>query len=435
MVWFYGGTFFSGSSKYKLYAPDYLLEKNVVFVSFNYRLGVFGFLSTEDLEAPGNWGLKDQILALKWVKDNIEKFGGDPTRVTIFGESAGAASVSYLTHSPLAQGLFSGIIAQSGSSLCLWSLSHNARMKAFNVGIQMGFISLSSKALIKFLRSVDYKKLKLAESNVTLQAFLGGNILAGLPFAVVKEPNHPGAVFSSRTWQQLESGNFSRVPMIVGFNSNEGAALSSYIDLIRPVMVQYDLDLTRLVPHDLTRNPLKRIPAAFEVRRNFFNLSPIALQDQSLGRYITVDQFERPIREFVIQTSKYTKVFYYQFSYKGILGDPNNAQQGVGHAEELNYLFVKDRNATANDLRTVDRFTTLWTNFAKNGNPTPLSSSNTSLGLLNWESNDPNTNATASIKYLNIDLNINMSVNPFQDDWIFYQKLYATYGDPPYATY
>lgn len=89
MVWIHGGGFMGGSSKTDVYGPDYLLQKNVVIVSFNYRLGVIGFLSLSDpeLNVPGNTGLKDQVFALKWVQKNISKFGGDPGNVTLFGES------------------------------------------------------------------------------------------------------------------------------------------------------------------------------------------------------------------------------------------------------------------------------------------------------------------------------------------------------------
>lgn len=105
MVWIHGGAFYSGSGNDDIYGPDYIVEKNVVLVTINYRVGIIGFLNLDDEEAPGNQGLKDQVMALKWVKRNIEKFGGDPSNVTIFGESAGSASVHYLTLSPLAQGI------------------------------------------------------------------------------------------------------------------------------------------------------------------------------------------------------------------------------------------------------------------------------------------------------------------------------------------
>lgn len=105
MVWIYGGGFIQGNSSYDTYRPDPLLQGgDIIFVSFNYRVGILGFLSTGDMVVPGNTGLKDQCFALKWVKRNIKYFGGDPAKVTIFGESAGAASVSYQLQSKCSKG-------------------------------------------------------------------------------------------------------------------------------------------------------------------------------------------------------------------------------------------------------------------------------------------------------------------------------------------
>ncbi|KAK9730602.1 Carboxylesterase family [Popillia japonica] len=101
MVWIYGGGFAVGDGNYATYGPDQLVSENVIVVTFNYRLGIFGFAFTADNVAPGNLGLKDQIFALQWVQRNIEAFGGDKNLVTVFGESAGAVSVSYLVVSPL----------------------------------------------------------------------------------------------------------------------------------------------------------------------------------------------------------------------------------------------------------------------------------------------------------------------------------------------
>lgn len=104
MVWIFSGGFINGDGSRYRYNPEALLADGVVYVAMNYRLGIFGFLSTGDVVSPGNYGLKDQILALKWVQKNIGLFGGDPKRVTIFGLSAGSVSVSYLVQSPAARG-------------------------------------------------------------------------------------------------------------------------------------------------------------------------------------------------------------------------------------------------------------------------------------------------------------------------------------------
>ncbi|CAG9795466.1 unnamed protein product [Diatraea saccharalis] len=125
MVYIHGGCFYEGSGTRYLYGGDYFTEHGVVFVGINYRLSVEGFLCLGIKEAPGNTGLRDQIAALKWIKNNIKAFGGDPDKVTVFGESAGAASVSYLIVSPAAKGLFHKVILQSGSSVTPWSIQHD----------------------------------------------------------------------------------------------------------------------------------------------------------------------------------------------------------------------------------------------------------------------------------------------------------------------
>ncbi|XP_026480239.1 cholinesterase-like [Ctenocephalides felis] len=106
MFWIHGGSFHSGSGTYNLYGPDYLVHEDVILVTFNYRLGVFGFLSASEWGIYGNMGLKDQLLALQWVNENIGHFKGNKSSITLFGESAGAASVHYLMMSNLTKGLY-----------------------------------------------------------------------------------------------------------------------------------------------------------------------------------------------------------------------------------------------------------------------------------------------------------------------------------------
>lgn len=106
LFWIHGGAFLYGTSDYTIYNPEHLLDKEVVVVQTNYRLGILGFLSTGDEASPGNFALKDQVMALKWVQRNIKVFGGDPKRVTIFGESAGGGSVDLLALSDLTDGNF-----------------------------------------------------------------------------------------------------------------------------------------------------------------------------------------------------------------------------------------------------------------------------------------------------------------------------------------
>ncbi|XP_026480236.1 venom carboxylesterase-6-like [Ctenocephalides felis] len=129
MFWIHGGSFNTGSGDYNLYGPDYLVRQGVILVTFNYRLGVLGFLSNPDWGIKGNMGLQDQIMALKWVNENIEAFGGDKNRITIFGESAGAASVHYLMMDNSTEKLYQRAILQSGSLLNPWARQFNTTQR------------------------------------------------------------------------------------------------------------------------------------------------------------------------------------------------------------------------------------------------------------------------------------------------------------------
>lgn len=122
LVFIHGGAFNSGSSTTQLLGPDWLMQKEVILVTLNYRLNAFGLLGFKDpnLKVPGNAFLKDQRLALRWVKENISDFGGDPENVTLFGHSAGAASVHHLLLAPSCEGLFRRAVVMSGAVFCIW---------------------------------------------------------------------------------------------------------------------------------------------------------------------------------------------------------------------------------------------------------------------------------------------------------------------------
>ncbi|XP_047352531.1 esterase B1-like isoform X2 [Vespa velutina] len=123
MFWIFGGAFVVGAPSKFYYSPDYLIEEDIVVVTVNYRLGALGFLALQHQNATGNAGLKDQNLGLRWVRDNIAKFGGDPNKVTIVGESSGSVSVDLHLLSEKSKGLYRSSIAMSGVSLCYWGFS------------------------------------------------------------------------------------------------------------------------------------------------------------------------------------------------------------------------------------------------------------------------------------------------------------------------
>lgn len=149
LFWIHGGGFQFGNGNAFLYGPDYLIPENIILVTINYRLGALGFLNTGTPDAPGNAGLKDQVLALKWVRDNIKSFGGDPNAVTIAGQSAGSASVHYLLLSPMAKGLFKRAIAQSGVALNPWAITDIPHERAFLLGKALNYQTNDTEKLVR----------------------------------------------------------------------------------------------------------------------------------------------------------------------------------------------------------------------------------------------------------------------------------------------
>lgn len=211
---------FGGS---EFYGQDvFMREQNMILVTINYRLGILGFLSTEDEVLPGNLGLKDQVEALKWIQRNIGAFKGDKNNVTISGFSAGGASVHLHYFSSLSDGLFKNGISHSGVALNPWVMAENAREKAFLVGKSVGckFSSKTksdSKKLLKCLKKVPTSELVTAAK--IFQPFLYNPFS---PFGVVVEGNHTNAFLTDHPQKILDNQKFNPRPWITSITRDEG---------------------------------------------------------------------------------------------------------------------------------------------------------------------------------------------------------------------
>ena len=203
MVWIHGGGFMTGSSDY--YISDTLSAYGgVIVVTFNYRLAIFGFLSTADEHAPGNVAFMDQRLVFKWVNENIEAFGGDPKRVTIFGESAGGMSVTYQSLFPKNEGLFQRGIAQSGSLWC--KPADNPLKDAQRLGKLVGCEQTMSSSLIECLQGIPGDILDTTLNNFTNGLFsppqpflpnIDGKFLRDTPRNILENSDQAGRFFGS----------------------------------------------------------------------------------------------------------------------------------------------------------------------------------------------------------------------------------------------
>lgn len=172
LVFFYGGTFKTGDASIESFGPQHFVYKDLVVVTTNYRLGPFGFLSTQDTVIPGNQALKDQLLALKWVKQNIHLFGGDPEKVTINGQSAGAALTGFHLVSKQSAGLFRAAILESGTSICSWAIQPEAKRVAYILAqaIDSQFtINNTSEELLRLLQNASADAINTVNIEVSCQ--------------------------------------------------------------------------------------------------------------------------------------------------------------------------------------------------------------------------------------------------------------------------
>nr|CAD7441126.1 unnamed protein product [Timema bartmani] len=218
MFWIHGGSFQSGSGSSKFYGPDYIVAEDVVLVTINYRLGVLGFLDVEGSDVVANNGLRDQVMALRWVRDNISQFGGDPDNVTIFGESAGATSVHALLLAPSSGGLFHKAIAQSGTVLLCQVKSTVSNQRAFRLGKALGCETKDPQKLVEFLRTIPDQDLILAQGKALTDE---EKSVISTPFIPTDESG-PNAFIPGDPLRLLHEGKFHKVPYLTGVTSAEG---------------------------------------------------------------------------------------------------------------------------------------------------------------------------------------------------------------------
>ncbi|KAF5307860.1 hypothetical protein FQR65_LT06592 [Abscondita terminalis] len=386
MFYIHGGGFFEGSGKKELWGPNLILDKNVVLVLCNYRLGIFGFLSTGDTVVPGNAGLKDQALALRWVKNNIQNFGGDPERITVFGESAGGFSAHLHMFSPLTKDIIKGVIAQSGTALNPWGLlplGHALNRTMFFASILGCTRSSSTKDIVTC-----FKKLSTAEimnaSNFVLKDRNGEQSF----FRPVVEPDCEGAFLSKHPIHLYLRGDIANVPFLTGINSEEGSIVSGSI-------LNND---TRVNTYNENFDDLMRYPLYLrdnitleEKTRLMINIKQFYLEQKLIGN-LTIAEFTNIFTDRLFLYSayqsvalhaKYTNqnVYYYLFSYKGAktFGEFFYGKQhyfGVTHGDDLLYLFnskdlFPNYKHGGRDKEMSNILITLWTNFAYYGNPIP----------------------------------------------------------------
>jgi para-nitrobenzyl esterase len=230
LLWIHGGSLWTGSGREALYDGTRLAERGIVVVTINYRLGALGYLAHPELSAEspqgisGNYGLLDQIAALRWVKRNIGAFGADPTNVTIAGESAGGLSVLYLMTSPAARGLFAKAIAESSYMISMPSLKESRHGMASGEQSGTALATALHAPSLAAMRTMDAQKLNNAAA------------LAGFgPWGLVD-----GRILKEQMVSAFDHGNQAHVPVLVGFNSGEARSLRVLVPPVPASAAEYE---------------------------------------------------------------------------------------------------------------------------------------------------------------------------------------------------
>lgn len=386
LVYFHGGAFMFGESTF--YKPTFLFENNdLVYVSVNYRLGPFGFLSTQDNVVPGNNGLKDQSLALKWVQENIAHFGGDNQKVTIAGNSAGGASVHLHYLSPMSRGLFARGISSSGSPLMPWAFTEEPLQKAKVLANSLLCPTDNNEIMIKCLRQRPSRQI-CSQLRDLFQPWMSNPFT---PFGPVVENTTRQSFLSEHPYQMLAEGNVYDCPLLASITTEEGLYPAGLFvhrqDLLKSLNDEWHNIAPHLLDYNYTVPSHKKDFVSDKIKSFYFGNADISVDTRDkvvemMGDRLFSADMNHAMRLHASSTT--SPVFFYIFAYRGegslsefLSGTKENF--GTSHFDDIYYLlspveygFMLQSEA---DKAMKNAMINIWASFIKTGQPTLLSGS------------------------------------------------------------
>lgn len=361
MVWIHGGAHQFGAGSQDFYQANGLVEKGVVLVTLNYRLGAFGYLAhpalTEEAGTSGNYGLMDQVSALNWVRENIAVFGGDPNNVTIFGESAGAQSITELMATPMSGGLFHKAILQSGAST--YNALHLKRSA-------LPGIMSAEEAGIEFLAPLAPYTAKASDLRAIPAAAIVSRADARQDLTSYFLPVVDGRVMPRPIGAAFRDGETPGVPMIAGFNADEGTL---FYDMIHsPTILRSGItgsleEREEALASVFGQNPAKALQA-------LYGMNTLESWDKGAVEMLGDDLFGVHMR-YVGRRNAESGQPTYLYHFTRV---PPSPRQTIGafHASEISFVFnshLPSLKMAEGDAALTEAMMTYWTNFARTGDP------------------------------------------------------------------
>ncbi|KAH8243626.1 hypothetical protein KR032_009036, partial [Drosophila birchii] len=386
IVWIYGGGFQIGEAGRDLYSPDYFMKQDVVVVTFNYRRLIIFFLgflslSDRDLDVPGNAGLKDQVMALRWVSQNIAQFNGDPQNVTLMGESAGSASVHMMMTTEQTRGLFHKAIMQSGSMYCEWANEPRGQW-AYRLACLIGYSgSENEKEVFRFLQRASASEM--ASQAITLISLEERREYVLFPFTPVVEPYITKDCILPRPHRQMLPAAWGNdLPLILGGNSFEG--LFSYQSTLHDeehMLSAFEALIPREIREKRSPAQLKDLLRQFKVD-NFEDATRGRMEFNECLHILSMKHFWHGIHRTILARHQFaptTPTFLYRFDVDSPhfnhfrLVKCGKHVRGVSHADDVSYLFyhvlATKLEKSSLEYQTIERMVGMWVAFARNDNP------------------------------------------------------------------
>ncbi|XP_050308629.1 esterase E4-like [Anthonomus grandis grandis] len=430
IVYIHAGGFYSVGGASYWAGPHYLLDQDVVLVTFNYRLGTLGFLATGEKDAPGNNGLKDQVQVLKWIKQNIEAFGGDPNSVTIMGYSAGAMSVVLHMVSPMSVGLFHKAVAMSGSPTSQWTIGHEQLELAKKQAKFLGCPDDTAANIIKCLKTKPANDL--GQSLPKFQEFGTDPVMIWTP-VMEKDFGQP-RFLTAHPITLIQNGEFQKVPFITGVTTDEFAQKAFLVVNNETLLKQLNekWEDTAPIPFLYERKTDNSKTISKTLKKIYFDDKPIDKSNLAkLGELYADSVIGFGVNRAVklISEKNNASTFYYKFSYQGRYShfytpDSNGTKPyGVVHHDDLIYLFYISKlfplfkENSPKEVEMVTKLTILYANFAKFG--TPIPTPNDRLDNIKWEPYTPKNQ-----KYLDIGNKLTLQEKLFEKRYAEWEKLF-----------